>query len=413
MNVVVVGGGIGGLATALALHAAGIDQVTVLERVSEIKPLGVGINLLPHAVRELTELGLAAELEDIGVPTAELVYFDRHGSRIWSEPRGLAAGYRWPQYSVHRGRLQLMLLEMVRERLGVGSVQCGAHVTSASSDGHRATVRWSDRGGIHTADADVVVAADGIHSSVRAQWHPAEGPPEWNGSLLWRGTSWAEPFLTGRTMIMAGHRGVKFVAYPITAPVDGSLLVNWIAERKVEPTEFAREDWNRQVPVERFAHHFDDWTFDWLDVPRLIKTGLAAFEYPMVDRLPLKTWTRGRVALLGDAAHPTYPIGSNGSSQAIIDGRVLAHCLASTSPDEALRRYEELRLPPTRALQQANRGMGPERVMQLAHERAPEGFADPSDVFDDGELELIAAGYKSVAGFSPDELNHRASWSVP
>ena len=305
-----------------------------------------------------------------------------------------------------------MLLEIVRERLGEDAVQCGAHVASASSDGDRATVRWSDRDGIHAADADVVVAADGIHSSVRAQWHPAEGPPEWNGSLLWRGTSWAEPFLTGRTMVMAGHRGVKFVAYPITAPVDGSQLVNWIAERQVEATEFAREDWNRQVPVERFAHYFDDWTFDWLDVPRLIKTGIAVFEYPMVDRLPLKTWTHGRVALLGDAAHPTYPIGSNGSSQAIIDGRVLAHCLASTPPDEALRRYEELRLPPTRALQQANRGMGPERVMQLAHERAPEGFAEASDVFADGELEQIAAGYKSVAGFSPEELNNRASWSV-
>ena len=412
MDVVVVGAGIGGLTTALALHAAGIDQVTVLERVPEIRPLGVGINLLPHAVRELTELGLADELASIGVATAELVYYDRFGSRIWGEPRGLAAGYHWPQYSVHRGQLQLMLLGAVRERLGEGAVRCGAYVTSAETAGGRGVVRWSDPTGAESADADVVVAADGIHSSVRSQWHPDEGPPEWNGSLLWRGTSQAEPFLTGRSMIMAGHRSEKFVAYPISASVEGTQMVNWIAERQVEPTEFAREDWNRQVDIDRFAHHFDAWQFDWLDIPQLIHSGIAVFEYPMVDRPPLTTWTRDRVTLLGDAAHPTYPIGSNGSSQAIIDARVLAHCLACSPPDAALRRYEKLRLPPTRALQQSNRRMGPEVVMQLAHERAPDGFAEVSDVFAEGELERIAADYKAVAGFSPDELNTRASWSV-
>lgn len=410
---VVVGGGIGGLTTALALHDAGIGPVTVLERVDVIEPLGVGINLLPHAVRELTELGLADELAALGVATAELVYVNRFGTRIWSEPRGVAAGYRWPQYSIHRGRLQLMLLDAVRSRLGEESVCCGSVVRSVTTVGDRAEVRWGDGSGSeHTLDADVVVAADGIHSTVRAQWHPREGAPEWNGSLLWRGTSWSEPFLTGRSMIMAGHREVKFVAYPISNVVDGRQLVNWIAERRVDPHEFAREDWNRRVPVSTFADHFADWRFDWLDVPGLIGSAEVVLEYPMVDRAPLDMWVQDRVTLLGDAAHPTYPIGSNGSSQAIIDARVLAHSLAGRPVPDALRRYEQLRLPPTRALQQANRRMGPEIVMQIAHERAPGGFDDIGEVFAEGELEQFAAEYKAIAGFSPDELNTRASWSV-
>ena len=407
-----VGAGIGGLTTALSLHHAGQGTVTILERVRELKPLGVGINLLPHAVRELTELGLGEELAALGVPTAELVYFDRFGSRIWSEPRGRDAGYHWPQYSVHRGEFQMMLLDAVRGRLGDDVVRCGSPVTSVATEGERAVVRWTDHEGDHVIEADVVVAADVIHSIVRAQWHPDEGAPEWNGALMWRGTSWTEPFLTGRSMIMAGFRDVKFVAYPISAPTDGRQLINWIAERRVTPHEFVREDWNRQVPVSTFAHHFSDWSFDWLDVPQLIDSAESVFEYPMVDRPPLQTWTRGRVTLLGDAAHPTYPIGSNGSSQAILDARVLTFQLATApSPDEALARYEQLRLPPTRALQEANRAMGPEIVMQLAHERAPDGFAAVSDVFAEGELAGIAAEYKAIAGFSPDELNRRASWN--
>ena len=412
MEIVVIGGGIGGLTAALSLQAAGFDRIRILESTEAIEPLGVGINVLPHAVRELTELGLADELADIGVETAELAYFDRYGSQIWAEPRGRAAGYRWPQYSVHRGRLQMMLLEAVRHRLGVDAVTCGARARSVTSDAGGATVTWGATDPGQQTRADIVIAADGIHSTVRRQWHPAEGPPMWNGSVLWRGTSYAPPFLTGRSMIMAGHRDVKFVAYPISGAHEGEQLINWIAERRAPDEHFAREDWNREVDVGVFAHHFDKWRFSWLDVPRLIASASAVFEYPMVDRLPLDDWTSGRVTLLGDAAHATYPIGSNGSSQAILDARVLSHCLATLPPDEALRRYVELRLPPTRALQQANRSMGPEVVMQMAHERAPDGFEAVADVFAEGELEAVAAEYKRVAGFYPDELNERASWSV-
>jgi 2-polyprenyl-6-methoxyphenol hydroxylase-like FAD-dependent oxidoreductase len=412
VNVVVVGAGIGGLTAALSLKAVGIDQVRVLESAARIEPLGVGINVLPHAVRELTELGLADQLEAIGVRTAELAYYDRHGSRIWAEPRGLDAGYHWPQYSVHRGHLQLLLLEAVREQLGDDAVTCGARVRSVRTDGDEATVLWGSSGDLQLARADVVVAADGIHSTVRAERHPEEGAPIWNGSVLWRGTSYAAPFLTGRSMIMAGHRDLKFVAYPIGPVADGVQHINWIAERRAPDETFAREDWNRAVDTAVFAGHFERWRFPWLDVPELIATATRVLEYPMVDRLPLDDWTLGRVTLLGDAAHPTFPIGSNGSSQAILDARVLAHCLASYPIDEALRCYVDLRLPPTRALQEANRSMGPEIVMQLAHERAPDGFDSVDEVFGPGELTSLAAGYKRVAGFHPAELNRRASWSV-
>ncbi len=412
MRVVVVGAGIGGLTAALSLHAVGIDHVQVLESAARIEPLGVGINVLPHAVRELTELGLVDQLETIGVRTAELAYYDRHGSRIWSEPRGIEAGYHWPQYSVHRGHLQLLLLEAVRERLGVDAVTCGARVRSVRMDGDQATVQWGPPDDLRVTHADVVVAADGIHSTVRAERHPDEGAPIWNGSVLWRGTSHARPFLTGRSMIMAGHRDLKFVAYPIGPARDGVQLINWIAERRAPDETFAREDWNRAVDTDVFAGHFKRWRFSWLDIPELIATATSVLEYPMVDRLPLADWTVGRVTLLGDAAHPTYPIGSNGSSQAILDARVLAHCLASHPIDQALRCYVDLRLPPTRALQEANRSMGPEIVMQLAHERAPDGFDSVDDVFGPDELASLAAEYKRVAGFHPDDLNHRASWSV-
>lgn len=412
MKILVIGAGIGGLTTALSLQAAGFEQVQILESTATIEPLGVGINVLPHAVRELSELGLADELAAIGVATAELAYFDRHGSQIWAEPRGRAAGYLWPQYSVHRGRLQMMLLDAVRQRLGADAVTCGARVRRVESDAEGATVSWGAAGTEQQTRADVVVAADGIHSTVRAQWHPDEGYPIWNGAVLWRGTSVAPPFLTGRSMVMIGHREVKFVAYPIGAAGDDGQLINWIAERRAPDEHFEREDWNRKVDTTAFAHHFKAWRFPWLDVPRLIDTASAVYEYPMVDRLPLDGWTSGRVTLLGDAAHPTYPIGSNGSSQAILDARVLVHCLATLPTDDALARYVELRLPPTRGLQQANRSMGPEAVMQMAYERAPGGFASVNDVFDSGELESVAAEYKRVAGFHPDELNERASWSV-
>ncbi len=412
MRVLVVGGGIGGLTTALSLHAVGITDVTVVEAVPEILPLGVGINLLPHATRELIELGLGPALAELGVATSDLTYADRHGSTIWSEPRGVAAGYRWPQYSIHRGRLQHLLLDETLARLGLDSVRTGCRVRSAATVDGEARLTWSGPDGEVTEAADVVVAADGIKSAVRAQWFPDEGPPQWNGQIMWRAVSRIRPFLTSTSMVMVGDREQKFVAYPLGAVgEDGTQPVNWIAERAVDDEERAPQDWNRQVDTDAFAPSFAGWTFDWLDVPAVISAAEAVFEYPMVDRPPLESWVRGRVALLGDAAHPTYPIGSNGSSQAILDARVLAYALATLPPDDALSFYEGERLPRTRELQQVNRSMGPERVMQLARERAPEGFAHVHDVIPRHELEEVAAAYKRVAGFDPSVLNDRPSWT--
>ncbi|MDI2132164.1 flavin-dependent oxidoreductase [Yinghuangia seranimata] len=414
MRVVVAGGGIGGLTAALSLHAAGITDVTVLEAAPEIRPLGVGINLLPHSVRELTELGLADRLAELGVRTGELAYFSRHGQGIWSEPRGVAAGYRWPQFSVHRGRLQMMLLDAVRERLGEAAVRTGAAVESYEDTATGARVRLADGGHV---DADLLIAADGIRSAIRRQLFPSEGPPPWNGLVLWRGTTrvQAPAFLGGRTMIMAGDGTEKFVAYPLTDTPDeaGTVLLNWIAERPLETPPPAPGDWNRPADPAEILRHFGDWAFDWLDIPGVIAAADAVFEYPMVDRDPLPQWTYGRVTLLGDAAHAMYPIGSNGASQAILDARVLAHALAThASIEDALAAYEADRRPATTAIQTANRGLGPEVVMRTVHERAPEGFTDIDEVLSLAEREEVAAAYKRTAGFDPETLNTRASYDA-
>ncbi|MEY4499323.1 MAG: hypothetical protein RL319_311 [Actinomycetota bacterium] len=409
MRVLIAGGGIGGLLAALSLHKAGITDLLVLESVQEIKPLGVGINVLPHAVRELTELGLAEKLKKIAVQTADLTYVNSFGKTIWSEPRGIAAGYEWPQFSVHRGRFQMMLLEEVLAKLGPDSIKTNARVTSERTENNRVYVSTS----VGDFEGDLLIAADGIKSTVRALWHPEEGAPIWNGAVLWRASSRAKPFLTQRSMIMAGHRSLKFVAYPI-GPVgdDGLQEINWIAERIDPEMTDLQNDWNRAVPISRFAHYFADMDWGWLNIPELISTADQVLEYPLVDREPLDTWVRGRTVLLGDAAHPTYPVGSNGTSQAILDARALAFGLATMPIDEALKFYEAERLPKTKALQEANRGMGPELVMQLAHERAPLGFEQVTDVISQSELEEIANRYKKIAGFDPKALSQRASWTA-
>lgn len=415
MTILIIGGGIGGLTTALSLHQIGIDCL-VYESVASPQPLGVGINLLPHAVRELTELGLQDALAATAVATAELAYYSKSGQRIWSEPRGLDAGYNWPQFSVHRGELQMILLNVARQRLGADRILTSHHLTHWEEVASGIRASFTDRAtGARQPDAqgDLMIAADGIHSNVRQTLYPDEGLPVWKGVILWRGTTRARPFLTGRTMIMAGHEQQKFVAYPIShaAPPNGEALINWIAERKFPPTQaWRREDWNRAGNRADFLPQFAGWRFDWLDVPALIQGADRCFEYPMVDRDPLERWSFGRVTLLGDAAHPMYPIGSNGSSQAILDARVLAREVkrAGATP-EALQAYENERRPATTKIVLANRGNGPDQVMELVEQRAPNGYADIQDVLSAAELRDIAAGYKRIAGFDKDVLNTRAS----
>jgi 5-methylphenazine-1-carboxylate 1-monooxygenase len=414
MAVLIIGAGIAGLTTALSLHQIGVD-CRVFESVDSIEPLGVGINTLPHAVRELTELGLADKLAATAIPTAELAYYTKHGQPIWSEPRGLAAGYNWPQFSIHRGELQTILLDAARERLGVDRIVTGHHLAKWQTTARGVRAFFIDRRSgqaVGEADGELLIGADGIHSAVRGLLYPDEGPPLWNGAILWRGVTVGKPFLTGRSMIMAGHEFQKFVCYPISrAAMDrGAAMINWIAERKFKPDHhWRREDWNRQGDPRDFLPQFESWRFDWLDVPAVISAADRCYEYPMVDRDPLDRWTFGPVTLLGDAAHPMYPIGSNGASQAILDARVLTREIrAHGATQKALQAYEAERRAATSPIVLANRKNGPEQVMQAVEERAPDGFKRIEDVLSAAELQEAAAGYKRIAGFDKEILNNRA-----
>lgn len=413
-EVLIVGGGIAGLATALSLHAEGID-VAVRESVPEIQPLGVGINLLPHAIRELDALGVLDELESVGIASTTLAYFSARGQLIWEESRGRAAGYQWPQLSLHRGTLQMVLHDTAVERLGADRVVPGRHLTAIDHHDSGATAHFECRDGsgdTESVDAAIVVAADGVHSTVRQQRFPHEGMPLWNGALLWRGAVEYDPILDGRTMVWAGHPDQKFVAYPIRDLGNGKQLVNFIAEYRTDDRELLeREDWNRAGNLDDFAPRFDDWVFDWLDIPELLRSAPGTFLFPMVDRDPLDHWTEGRVTLIGDAAHPMYPIGSNGASQGILDARVLAGCIRShrNDPDRALAVYEAHRRPATSAIVLANRGLGPEMPMRLVHERAPEGFNHIDDVISPEEILEVTDGYRRTAGFALEALSSGVS----
>lgn len=411
MTVLIAGGGIGGLTLALSLHQIGIP-CRVFESVAELRPLGVGINVLPHAVRELIELGLLDKLDATGVRTKELSFFSKRGKPIWTEPRGLEAGYRWPQFSIHRGVLQQILLDTVIERLGAGNLLNSHHLADFSETPDGVSARFIDKAtgkDAGTYDGTVLVAADGIHSAVRTKLYPDEGPPIWNGRILWRGITESDAFLSGRTMIMAGHESLKFVCYPISnVPLpNGKFRINWIAERYFPPDhQWRREDYNRAAKLDEFLPWFEGWRFDCLDVPSLIRNCPHAYEYPLVDRDPLDRWTFGKVTLMGDAAHPMYPIGSNGASQAILDARVLTReILKHGETSAALLAYETERRPATTELVKLNRRNGPEQVMQIVEERAPDGFNIVTDVLSQQELEDIANTYKRVAGFQVEALN--------
>jgi 2-polyprenyl-6-methoxyphenol hydroxylase-like FAD-dependent oxidoreductase len=411
MTVLIAGGGIGGLTLALSLHQIGIPA-RVFESVPELKPLGVGINVLPHAVRELIELGLLEQLDASGVRTSELAYFSKHGKPIWREPRGIEAGYKWPQFSIHRGTLQQILLDAATERLGQENILTGHHLSGWTETPGGVRADFIDRASgksLGRQDGALLIAADGIHSAIREKLYPQEGLPIWNGRVLWRGITASDAFLSGRTMIMAGHEMLKFVCYPISKAADasGKFSINWIAERHMPPSyQWRREDYNRPAQPEEFLPWFKDWNFDWLDVPGLIERCPRAYEYPLVDRDPIARWTFGPVTLMGDAAHPMYPIGSNGASQAILDARVLTREILAHGPtNAALVAYEAERRPATTDLVMLNRRNGPEQVMQMVEERAPDGYDVVADVLSQQELEDIAATYKRVAGFQVEGLN--------
>lgn len=401
MNILIAGGGIGGLTAALALHARG-HAVTVLEAVHEPKPLGVGINLLPHAVAVLDGLGLLPALRGMAVQTSALVFANRHGQAIYRDPRGLEGGYSHPQFSIHRGELQMMLWREAAARL---TVLGGQRVVGVRDEGGQAVALIETADGPRELAADLVVGADGIHSALRRRLAPDEGAPCWRGVMMWRGTSWAPPFLDGRTMVQAGHSQAKFVVYPISAPrADGLQLINWIADRRVqEPTPGLtapdRADWSRAGRIEDLLPTFGRWRFDWLDVPGLITRAEQMLEWPMVDRDPLPRWRLGRSTLLGDAAHPMFPIGSNGATQAVMDAKALAEALSAHADlDAALAAYEDERRPMCARIVAMNRQEGLDAILDRVEALAPEGFANLADVIDPAEVAAEINAYKAAAG---------------
>jgi 2-polyprenyl-6-methoxyphenol hydroxylase-like FAD-dependent oxidoreductase len=403
MKIVIAGAGIGGLTAAMCLHRAGFE-VEVFEAVNELKPLGVGINIQAGAVRILSGLGLEPALAATGIETRELRYANRHGQTIWADPRGRHAGLPWPQFSIHRGELQLLLFDAAKRMLGAERIRLGRRLTGLAQRGSKAIARFGD----DTVEADILIGADGIHSAVRAQYYPDEGPPKWQGILMWRGVTVGKPYLGGATMVQAGHHTQKFVCYPISRAhaERGEALINWICDLYQGPHAAPpREDWNKPGKLADLLPRYAGWDFGWLDVPEVIRNAHAIFEFPMVDRDPLPRWSHGRITLLGDAAHPMYPIGSNGASQSIIDGEAIAQELsAGDDPEKALRRYEERRLPPMARIVESNRRKGIDVMLDIVEERAPQGFSDLEAVLPANELERIVGDYKKLAAQDRETL---------
>ena len=416
--VIIAGGGIGGLATALTLHQIGVPCV-VFEAVRDMRPLGVGINLQPNAVRELYDLGFTWEdLNRVGLPAKEWALVGLNGNDIYSEPRGLMAGYNWPQYAVHRGQFHMLLHEKLVERIGSEAVRLGSRVTGyrKNPDGSVNALIEHVYGSTFEAAGSLLIGADGIHSEVRAQMHPTQPPIHWGGAVMWRGTTWAKPIRTGSSFVGLGTHRHRMVFYPISHPdpQTGLSMINWIAEVTMDNSEgWKHSGWFRQVSTEAFVHHFENWIWDWLDVPALIKQANSAFENPMIDRDPVPTWQGGPVALLGDAAHAMYPTGSNGGSQAIVDARVLGAAMVELgATQEALAAYDAKLCGPISQLILRNRGAGPFGLLNIVDERCGGTFNNIDDVIPPKERAEFMAGYKAAAGFAIESLN-KAPRTIP
>ncbi len=409
--VIIAGGGIGGLATALTLHQIGVPCL-VFEAVREMRPLGVGINLQPNAIRELYDLGFTpADLDRIGLPAKEWALVGLNGNDIYSEPRGLLAGYDWPQYAVHRGRLHMLLHDRLIERAGRDAVKLGSRVAGyrKNADGSvTALVEHADRSKSE-ADGALLIGADGIHSAVRAQMHPAQPPIHWGGAVMWRGTTWGKPIRTGASFVGLGTHRQRMVFYPISQPdpATGLSMINWIAEVTMDNAEgWKQTGWFRQVGIGDFIHHFEDWIWDWLDVPAMLRQADGAFENPMIDRDPVPTWQDGPVALIGDAAHAMYPTGSNGGSQAVVDARVLGAAMVEHGvTPAALAAYDARLCGPISQLVLRNRGAGPFGLLNMVDERCGGTFDNIDDVIPPQERAAFMAGYKAAAGFAIEALN--------
>ena len=414
MEVLIIGAGIGGLTLALSLNGAGIP-CRIFEVAPSIKPLGVGINLLPHAMRELGDLGLEPAIAARGIETREVSFYNRFGQLIFTEPRGRHAGYDWPQYSIHRGDLQAVLLEAVRERLGADAVLTGHRFVDAEQSAEGVTARFQDTASgapLPPVRGDVLVGCDGIRSTLRARLHPGDGPLVYSGITMWRGITRWRPFLSGATMAYAGWLETgKVIFYPVRDGIDadGRQEINWLCEFYTPPRD-PSGDWSRPGDIDDFIWACQDMRFDWLDVLAFVRAADFILEYPMVDKDPLGRWSFGRMTLLGDAAHPMYPRGSNGAGQAILDARSLTGNLARSSDVvAALRAYEVDRLKATSDVVLANRRFPPDAILREVFERTGDKpFANIDDVIGRDELRALSDRYKQVAGFQRETLRERA-----
>jgi 2-polyprenyl-6-methoxyphenol hydroxylase-like FAD-dependent oxidoreductase len=413
MQVIIVGGGIAGLSCALSLHQIGVPS-RVYDQVPVLSPLGYGINLQPNAVRELFALGLGERFTAAGIVTQELAFYNRHGQLIWSEPRGKAAGYRWPQISISRGTLHEILLDAIKQRIGPNAVMPGHRLTSFEERGGKVIARFADPSGqpVAEAECDILVGADGIHSSVRRQFYPGE-KAVFDGYLHYRGIVESEPYLTGASMVVIGHRHHRAILYPVTKRPGGKVMINWLAYTKIPPGSPPLEAWDTAADQQACVDQYKGWTYPWLDLHGLFaKTPASAvLQLPNVDRDPIPRWSFSRVTLIGDAAHPMQPVGAQAGSQAIVDGRVLAASLmAAPDPAEALTYYQDARIAAMNDMILRNRSLGLETILQTAEERAPAGFKHIHDVLTQEELETTAFNFKKAAGFDVETVNSRNSF---
>ncbi|MEX0729319.1 MAG: flavin-dependent oxidoreductase [Aquisalimonadaceae bacterium] len=413
MKVIISGAGMGGLTAALALHQAG-HEVRVFEAVRDIKPLGVGINILPNAVRVFEALGLKEILCEMGILTKDVHYFNRYGQRFIEEPRGLLAGYRVPQVSIHRGETQMILLRTAQERIGADAVVMGHQLLDFENlPGGRVKAVFTNRndGRNVSETGDILIGADGIHSTVRRKMYPDEGPAVRNGLLAYRGATETEQFLGGTSMIMAGNPQSRFfMAYPMSGRHlrRGKSWTNWAAvmPAKERSQAMRTEDWNRTADLNDFLPAYEDWKFDWLDIPALIRGAPEVYEFPFVDRDPLPSWSQGHVTLLGDAAHPMHPWGSSGATLSFVDAYVLTDALTrNDSVEKAFEEYEAVQRKVTTNVINENRRCGPVDFMATVEELAPNGFDNIDDVISPQELHELVMRYKPVAAFDKDTVN--------
>lgn len=409
-HVLIAGGGIGGLALALTLHQIGVS-CTVFESVRELKPLGVGINLQPNAVRELEDLGIGeAEMDAVGIPAREWALVGLNGREIYSEPRGKLAGYNWHQYAVHRGEFHMLLYRKVMERIGPQAVRLGSKVTGyrKEADGTVTALIENRSGEFEEVAGTLLFGADGIHSAIRAQMHPDQPPIHWGGTIMWRGTAKGVPIRSGSSFVGLGTSRHRVVIYPISHPdAQGLSDINWIAEQTYDTDhDWTKSGWFRPVTLSEFAHEFDGFVYDWLNLPELLAKSDIAYENPMIDRDPLPTWTDGPVALIGDAAHPMYPTGSNGASQAIVDARQIGRIMFESGVTaDALARFDAEFCGPIGQVAMRNRGAGPFGLLNMVDERCGGQFDNIDDVIPAQERSAFMLAYQQAAGFAKDKLN--------